>query len=287
MFKLLIAEDVKTVRETLARSIPWAKLGLELLGTAENGEEAMTWLDRGRERPDVLLTDIGMPKMNGLALIEAFKARKPDIRCVILSGLNEFEHARKAIKLQVQAYILKPIDPDEIAGVFANVVRELREERETRRVADSVSAAAAVAAAAVTAADAGGQPPGVLPTSVPDVPDTGERAGDWKKKKLVDQAVRYMKDNFMRKDLALPDVAAAVGLSDKYMNVLVKEVTGTTINHAIIRFRMEEAARQLKDPSNRIYEICERIGYADLDHFREVFKKQFGQTPTEYRNNYA
>ena len=49
----------------------------------------------GREQPDVLLTDIGMPKMNGLALIEAFKAHKPDIRCIILSGLNEFEHARQ------------------------------------------------------------------------------------------------------------------------------------------------------------------------------------------------
>ncbi|NBD25473.1 response regulator transcription factor [Paenibacillus glycinis] len=270
MFKLLIAEDVKTVRETLARSIPWEKLGISLLGTAENGEEALAWLDRGREQPDVLLTDIGMPKMNGLALIEAFKAHKPDIRCVILSGLNEFEHARKAIKLQVQEYILKPIDPGEIAEVFANVVRELREEREAR-----------------SGASVSGHPPGERPPRLPDAPQAGEWSGDLKKRKLVDQAIRYMKAHYMRKDLALPDVAAAVGLSDKYLNVLVKEVTGATINHAIIRFRMEEAARLLQDPSNRIYEICERIGYADLDHFREVFKRQYGVTPTEYRNGHA
>ncbi|MNN71188.1 HTH-type transcriptional activator Btr [compost metagenome] len=70
------------------------------------------------------------------------------------------------------------------------------------------------------------------------------------------------------------------------MNRLFKEVTGTTINHMIIRLRMDEAARLLKDPLTKIYEICDRIGYADQDHFRESFKKQFGLTPTEYRNTF-
>ncbi|RKP53226.1 AraC family transcriptional regulator [Cohnella endophytica] len=112
----------------------------------------------------------------------------------------------------------------------------------------------------------------------------GEMSGNLKKKKLVEQAIRYVKDRFMSRDLALSDVATAVGLSEKYMNLLVKDVTGTTINHLIIRLRMEEAARLLLDPGNRIYEICDRIGYADQDHFRESFKKQYGLTPTEYRN---
>ncbi|SFJ81381.1 AraC-type DNA-binding protein [Paenibacillus sp. UNC496MF] len=96
-----------------------------------------------------------------------------------------------------------------------------------------------------------------------------------------------MRDNYLRKDLALPDVAAAVGLSDKYVNALVKDVTGATINHAVIRLRMEEAARLPRDPSARIYKICDRIGYTDQDYFREAFKKQYGVTPTEYRNRRA
>ncbi|MBW7460627.1 AraC family transcriptional regulator, partial [Paenibacillus sepulcri] len=111
-------------------------------------------------------------------------------------------------------------------------------------------------------------------------------SGSLKKKKLVEQAIRYVKEGYTRKELALSEVAAAVGLSDKYLNLLVKEVTGTTINHAIIRLRMEEAARLLKDPANKIYEICDWIGYADQDHFRETFKKQYGLTPTEYRNKF-
>jgi two-component system, response regulator YesN len=131
MIKLLIAEDVKTVRETLVRSIHWEALGITLLGAVENGEEVLARLDR--EEPDLLLTDIGMPKMNGLELIEAVKARKPDIRCIILSGLNEFEHARQAIKLQVLEFVLKPIDPSEIEKVLSRAVEMLLREREEHR----------------------------------------------------------------------------------------------------------------------------------------------------------
>ncbi|MCZ8512725.1 response regulator [Paenibacillus filicis] len=244
MFKMIIAEDVKIVRETLVRSINWNALGITLVGAAENGEEVMAWLDQ--EEPDLLLTDIGMPRMNGLELIEAMKARKPDIRCIILSGLSEFEHARQAVKLQVLDYILKPIDTDEIAKVVTRAVEALRKEREERR-----GLAAAEQAAKETLPN--------LPVALPP----GEWTGSLKKKKLVERAIRYVKEEYARRDLTLADVAAAVELSEKYLNLLFKEVTGLTINHWIIRLRMEEAGRLLKDPAMKIYEICDRIGYAD------------------------
>ncbi|RED64843.1 response regulator transcription factor [Cohnella lupini] len=267
MYKLLIAEDVKTVRETLVRSIPWQELGVTVVGAVQNGEEALIRLED--EEPDLLLTDIGMPKMNGLELIELAQARKPDIRCIILSGLNEFEHARQAIKLQVLDYVLKPIDPGEIEKVVARAIRTLSKEREERRELDQA-----------------GQ---VSKDKLPHLSEMllpGELTGNLKKKKLVEQAIQYMKEQYTRRELSLSDVAAAVGLSEKYMNLLVKDVTGATINHLIIGLRMEEAARLLKNPMNRIYEICERIGYTDQDHFRESFKKQYGLTPTEYRNQH-
>lgn len=263
MFKLLIAEDVRIVREALIGSIPWESLGIKLLAAVEDGEQALAWLER--DPPDLLLTDIGMPKVGGLELIEAFAARKPDIRCVILSGLNEFEYARQAIKLRVREYILKPIDPEEIARVFAKVTGEMREER---------------------AGGAGRSVREALPNLAEALPP-GEWSGSLKKKKLVEQALRFVKENFDRRELALSEVAEAVGFSEKYLNLLFREVTGETINQAVVRLRMEEAARLLKDPANRIYEICDRIGYADQDHFREMFKKQFGLTPTEYRNQYV
>ncbi len=259
MYKLLIAEDVRTVRETLVHAIPWERLGVTLIGAAGNGEEALARLEE--EEADLLLTDIGMPKMDGLELIEAAQARRPDIRCIILSGLSEFDHARKAIRLQVRDYVLKPIDPAEIERVVSEAVKDIGRGR---------------------AAEAGGELPHLSELLPP-----GEPLGSLKKKKLVDQAIGYAREHCARRELALSDVAAAVGLSEKYLNLLVKEVVGSTINPLIVRFRMEEAARLLKDPANRIYEICEAVGYADLDHFRESFKKQYGLTPTEFRNRHS
>ncbi|TVY01223.1 response regulator transcription factor [Cohnella terricola] len=268
MYKMLIAEDVRTVRETLVHAIPWAKMGVSLIGAVGNGEEALARLKD--EDADLLLTDIGMPKMNGLELIEAAQAGNPDIRCIILSGLSEFEHARKAIRLQVTDYVLKPVDPAEIERVVSNAVKEIGQERQSAGREDHPSS----------------QNEEKLP-HLADLLPPGEEGGNLKKKKLVDQAVGYVRRNYARRELSLSDVAAEVGLSEKYMNLLVKEVTGSTINHLIIRFRMEEAARLLKDPAVRIYEICDSVGYADLDHFRESFKKQHGLTPTEYRNRYS
>ncbi|MCL6459817.1 MAG: response regulator [Gorillibacterium sp.] len=267
MFKLLIAEDVKTVRETLVHAIPWQKLGITLLGAVENGEEVLAWLDR--EEADLVLTDIGMPKMNGLELIEVLRVRKPEIRCIILSGLSEFEHARQAIKLQVLEYILKPIDPNEIEKVLSHAVIELQREREERRSLALVEQATKAK----------------LP-NLSEVLPTGGWQENLKKKKLVEQVIQYVKEEFTRRELSLADVAASVGLSDKYLNLLFKEMTGQTINQSIIRLRMEEAARLLQDPLIKIYEICDQIGYVDQDHFRESFKKQFGLTPTEYRNRF-
>lgn len=267
MLKLIIAEDVKTVREVLVKAIDWSKFGITLLAAAENGEEALTYIQR--EPVDLLLTDIGMPKMNGLELIEAAQLHNPHIRCIILSGLNEFEHARRALRLQVMDYVLKPIDPAEIEKVFLKTTEQIRQEREKQEEA--------AFAIEVTKER--------LPTLFDKLPPH-EWAGSLKKKKLVEQALQYVKEHFGQRELSLAEIASAVGLSDKYLSTTVKEVTGSTINHWIIGMRMDEAARMLKDPLIKIYEVCDKVGYVDQDHFRESFKKQFGLTPTEFRNQF-
>lgn len=267
MLKLIIAEDVKTVREVLAKTIDWNKFGIMLVEAVENGEEALKCIKR--EPIDLLLTDIGMQKMNGLELIEAAQLHNPEIRCIILSGLNEFEHARQAVRLQVIDYVLKPIDPAEIERVFLKTTEQMLREREKQEEA--------AFAIEVTKER--------LPTLF-DKLSPQEWAGSLKKKKLVEQALQYVREHFGQRDLSLAEIASAVGLSDKYLNATVKEVTSFTINHWIIRMRMDEAARMLKDPLVKIYEVCDRVGYADQDHFRESFKKQFGLTPTEFRNQF-
>ena len=104
----MLVDDEEEVRKSIIRKIDWSAAGFEVIGDAENGKEALEKIDQ--IEPDVVLTDIRMPYMDGLSMAEAIRQRHPSIKIVIFSGFDEFEYAKKAIKLNVIEYILKPVN---------------------------------------------------------------------------------------------------------------------------------------------------------------------------------
>ncbi|RED66174.1 response regulator [Cohnella lupini] len=127
MFKLLIVEDEASFREAILTMIDWESEGIRVIGTASNGRKAIEAMEE--EKPDILLTDIRMPMMSGLELIEEAKARGIDLIPVLLTGYSEFEYAQKALKLGVFDYILKPCNPKQVKEVIGKVKDELVRER--------------------------------------------------------------------------------------------------------------------------------------------------------------
>lgn len=107
MLKIFLAEDEVVVRETIKRMIPWEELGFELVGEAADGEMALPLLLR--QQPDLLITDIKMPFMDGLTLARLAKKEIPGLKVVILSGYDDFNYAKRAIGIGVEDYLLKPI----------------------------------------------------------------------------------------------------------------------------------------------------------------------------------
>ena len=107
MLKIFLAEDEVIVRETIKRMIPWEELGFELVGEAADGEMALPLLIR--QKPDLLITDIKMPFMDGLTLAKLAKKELPELKIVILSGYDDFNYAKQAINIGVEDYLLKPI----------------------------------------------------------------------------------------------------------------------------------------------------------------------------------
>lgn len=107
MLKIFLAEDEVIVRETIKRMIPWEDLGFELVGEAADGEMALPLLIR--QKPDLLITDIKMPFMDGLTLAKVAKKEIPGLKVVILSGYDDFNYAKQAINIGVEDYLLKPI----------------------------------------------------------------------------------------------------------------------------------------------------------------------------------
>lgn len=127
MIRLLLADDERIIREGIERMIPCRGLGIEITASCAN---ALSALDSMTDAlPDILLTDIKMPGMDGLALIERALTLKPDLQCVILSGYEEFDFARKAMCLGVKEYLLKPCDPQELREVLARLCQAVRERR--------------------------------------------------------------------------------------------------------------------------------------------------------------
>ncbi|MFH5186841.1 response regulator [Paenibacillus sp. TAB 01] len=123
MWRVLIIDDDFQVLEGMKKSIPWERLEAEWVGEAMDGEEGLRVI---RETsPDIVITDIYMPVMNGLEMIEQLKQDGFQGEIVILSGYSDFQYARQALRLQVSDYLSKPVTMEELGEVLERVIREL------------------------------------------------------------------------------------------------------------------------------------------------------------------
>ncbi|MNW45021.1 putative response regulatory protein [compost metagenome] len=126
MYKLILADDEEDVREGLLSLIDWESLGYTVMETAENGKEAAELVEK--HAPDVVVTDIQMPFMNGLQLSEWIREQYPATKIIILTGYEEFEYAQKAIRLGIDEYVLKPFSAGELAEILTKVKMQIDEE---------------------------------------------------------------------------------------------------------------------------------------------------------------
>ncbi|WP_397333997.1 response regulator [Paenibacillus sp. YN15] len=131
LYTVLVAEDEFEVREAIVAGTDWPGLGFRVMDSAENGQEA--WDLFAKEAPDLLLTDIRMPFMDGLQLAEQVKRHYPGTRIIILSGYDEFEYAQRALQLSVDEYVLKPFSSEDLAAVLAKMRGVLDAEAAEKR----------------------------------------------------------------------------------------------------------------------------------------------------------
>ncbi|MCI8556522.1 MAG: response regulator [Lachnospiraceae bacterium] len=131
MYKALLVDDEALIREAISENIPWEELGFELIASCENGREAMDQIRR--TPPELLLTDICMPYVDGIELARYVHENHPDTKTVIISGYDEFEYAKQAVRYQVMEYILKPITPAELTEVLLRAKESLDEKCEKTR----------------------------------------------------------------------------------------------------------------------------------------------------------
>ncbi|SFR65677.1 response regulator [Anaeromicropila populeti] len=124
MYKVMIVEDEEFIMQGICLIVDWEKLGLEVVHKAQDGTEAIDLWEQ--EKVDIIITDICMPQMGGLELLKKIREQSEQVRFIILSGYDQFEYARQAITLDVEDYILKPIDEEKLMQVLEDTVSKIQ-----------------------------------------------------------------------------------------------------------------------------------------------------------------
>ena len=245
MYGVILVDDERLIVRGLSSVIPWAEFGCEIVGTAYDGK---TGLEMIRTlKPDIVLTDIRMPNMDGLTMLAALRSEFPDIQTTVLTAYRDFEYAHQAITLGVCRYLLKPSNLEELKEAVRLMVSRL-DARPAQR----------------------GEPE-----------ETASReAGN----RLVRAAVAYMKEHCTEQHLSLGEVADHVYVSQWHLSKLLNRETGQSFFDLLGSLRIGKAKELLEDPSMRIHEVAEATGFSDVGHFSRSFKRFAGCTPGEYRN---
>lgn len=258
MYKLLIVDDEMVIRTGLS-SLPWKDNEIELAAVLKNGIEAEEWLNDNE--PDIILTDIKMPGMNGIELAKLALNSYPMVKIILLSGYGEFEYAREAIRHGVFDYILKPSTPDEIMECV---------KRASDRKKDEIGQQEKIQKLEAAVSDITMLPKPNDENIIPVIDDE------------IDRIIQYIYSNFDKK-LTLTVLSEEFHLTSVYLSHFIKKETGYTFLEILNTVRMYYAAKYLKETKMKNGEICERIGVSDERYFGQLFKKRYGMTPYEYR----
>lgn len=135
MYRIMLIDDEVGVRNSIKAKIDWKSAGFQIEFEAANGLEAMQLLSE-QPLPDVVITDVRMPQMDGIAFIKASKEKFPHLRIIVLSGYSDFEYMKAAIQLGVKDYLLKPVVRSELTALLAKLSEELEDDRNRIREQD-------------------------------------------------------------------------------------------------------------------------------------------------------
>ena len=130
-YTILLADDEEEVIQAIMKKINWEELGFSVIGYAGNGVKALEMVEEFQ--PDVVMTDIRMPYMDGMELSSRIKADFPATKILLFTGFDEFEYAKEAVHLEIEEYILKPIHAAELSGIFTQLKRKLDQEINEKR----------------------------------------------------------------------------------------------------------------------------------------------------------
>ncbi len=259
MYRVIIVDDEPIIVKGLSKTIPWDKYNCLVTGTACNGKEGMELINS--QKPDILISDIHMPGLDGLTMIASIKSQFPNMQICILTGYRDFDYAQRAIYLGVTRYLLKPSKMNELLDALevmtlnlSNSTLNLKNEKYNQDMKESK-----------------------------ETNEDNAMEESASNSFIVRNALQYIEAHYKEK-IMLSEVADQIYVSQWHLSKLLHRHTGQNFLEILNNIRIDKAKDLLNNPALRIGEIAEEVGFADIAHFSKVFKRIVGISANEYRN---
>lgn len=246
MYKVIIVDDEDLVREAIIALGKWKDFGVDRILEANNAKVALEHIEK--EKPDILVTDMKMPVMDGVELLKVLGLNYSNIKVIVVSGFSDFEYTRQAIRSSVVDYILKPIDSQDLNNAIARAISELEEEKSQKSI-------------------------------------TGEEKIEYIEKNVILEIEQYVKENYPN-EITLDELAHKFYVSKEHISRSFKKQFNMNLFEYITMLRIEKAKELMLKTSYSIEEIALRVGFSNGNYFSKAFRKQMDISPSEYRNHH-
>lgn len=244
-YKVIIAEDEELLLNNLAQKVENSDTGFEVVGKVQTGIQALELVKE--LSPDLIITDIRMPVMDGITLLKNVRQYYPLVDFIITSGFSDFEYAKSAIQLKVSEYLLKPVDTDELKSALLKLKNKYDMQK----------------------------------SSFEDIFNPGMTHN------TPSQIAAIMKDYITQNyssDINFNLIAGSMNYSSSYLTKIFYKEYSYSPSKYLISLRMQKAQQiLLHNPELSIRQVGELVGYPDQGYFSRIFKKQIGVSPLDYR----
>ena len=251
MKTILIVDDDRLTRDGIKKTLEIWSEGKHRIETSRSGAEALKWLEENTVH--IIITDVNMPKISGLEMLELLNSQNQLPVVVVISGYAEFEYAKKSLQLGVFEYLVKPIDK----SLLINTVQRALELDSNLERLNAIE-------------------------KLVDPKLLEVRLNEAQYSSITNLAIQYINAN-LHESITMKQVADHFHLNASYFSVLFKDETGVTFTDYLTRVRLHKAKELLLTDNMPIWEVAEKVGYSTAKYFIQVFKENEGMSPKHYR----
>ena len=240
--KVIIIDDEDMVREAIRILGHWADLGIDSVLESTNAHEAIGMIES--ENPEIVITDMKMPVMDGKELLATLHEKGVDCKVIVVSGFSDYDFTRQAIRSNVIDYILKPVDEQELNEALSQAVCEIEEKRHAN--------------------------------TPPEIPEEELQSN------ITIEIERYIRENYCG-DISLNHLARIFYVSKEHISRSFKKQFQINLFDYITSLRIEKAKTLLLKTQLPIEEIAAMTGFSNGNYFSKTFRKQTGLSPSEFK----